>query len=170
MTETIWLFGLPATGKSTVGKHLAGILGMEFHDTDQIAEEACGEPIADYLFKNGEEALRRLEAATIAQVAGQKAVVALSGIGNPDFEDQIQRGIGIWLKAPFETCLKRYHQDENRGANRWMMEREYLRQTWIRNVRGFRRCAKVKFDNTGNNPAAAAQALAERIRSPKGTS
>lgn len=48
LNTSIALVGLPGSGKSTVGRHLARQLGLRFVDSDAEIERRIGMPIKDY--------------------------------------------------------------------------------------------------------------------------
>jgi shikimate kinase len=75
------LTGLRGTGKSSLGRHLAVALRRPFFDTDLLIEQQAGEPIADYVNRQGWEAFRDLEHRVICQVARQRTAVISSGGG-----------------------------------------------------------------------------------------
>jgi shikimate kinase len=55
------LVGMPGGGKSTVGRHLARRLGVDFVDSDAVVERRAGESIRSYFEREGEERFRDLE-------------------------------------------------------------------------------------------------------------
>ena len=52
------LIGLPAVGKSTVGRRLARQLGMDFVDCDARLEQRLGGSIREFFEAEGEERFR----------------------------------------------------------------------------------------------------------------
>jgi len=78
--ESIVLTGMPASGKTTVGKMLAKALGRTFIDTDELIVKVAGKPIVDIFHEDGEEKFRDIEAAVIREIAGtNRAVIATGG-------------------------------------------------------------------------------------------
>ncbi|MEV1330998.1 shikimate kinase [Micromonospora costi] len=74
------LVGAPGSGKTTVGEALAGLLGVEFRDTDLDIERMAGKPIPEIFIDEGEAHFRTLErAAVVAALAGCAGVLALGG-------------------------------------------------------------------------------------------
>lgn len=74
------LVGPPGAGKSTVGRLVAGALGVEFRDTDADIEAVVGKPIPDIFVDDGEAHFRALElAAVAAALASFPGVLALGG-------------------------------------------------------------------------------------------
>ena len=65
MPAHIAFVGLPGSGKSTVGRHLAKRLDRPFIDSDQVIERHIGASIRDFFDQEGEEAFRDLEQTVI---------------------------------------------------------------------------------------------------------
>jgi shikimate kinase/3-dehydroquinate synthase len=71
--------GFMGTGKTSVGRRLAAVLGLPFVDSDAVLVERHG-PIDAQLRAGGEAAFRAREAAVIAEIAdGPPAVLATGG-------------------------------------------------------------------------------------------
>lgn len=79
MNKPIYLYGAPASGKSTLGKRLAQALGAEFVDLDAAIVEAAGCPIPQIFAEKGEPYFRDLEAETLRAVTATAKVIALGG-------------------------------------------------------------------------------------------
>ncbi len=79
--ENIVLIGMPASGKSTVGKILAERLGRKFVDTDDIITKRIGMPISDFFKQEGEERFREIEAEVIKELADKTSLVIATGGG-----------------------------------------------------------------------------------------
>ncbi|HEV8053845.1 MAG TPA: shikimate kinase, partial [Candidatus Limnocylindrales bacterium] len=62
----IVLVGMPASGKSTVGRLVAERLGRPFVDTDELLAGTLGMPVPDYLERHGEPTFREIEAQAVA--------------------------------------------------------------------------------------------------------
>ncbi|GAB2470282.1 shikimate kinase [Xylanimonas ulmi] len=74
------LVGPPGSGKTTVGTLLAGLLGVEFRDTDHDVEVVAGKPIAEIFVDDGESAFRVLEHHAVGRaLAEHDGVLALGG-------------------------------------------------------------------------------------------
>ncbi len=79
--KNIVLTGMPASGKSTVGKILSRMLNMEFIDTDSEIEKLKGVSISD-IFKNvGEDGFRDIETQVIKDVCTRQHCIVATGGG-----------------------------------------------------------------------------------------
>ena len=79
--ENIVLIGMPASGKSTVGKILADRLGRDFIDTDELIKERTKMEIKDFFALHGEEEFRLVESETIKEIADKTSAVIATGGG-----------------------------------------------------------------------------------------
>jgi shikimate kinase len=116
--KTIALVGLSGVGKSSIGRRLAGVLGMPFRDADTEVEAAAGRPIPEIFQQYGEEAFRDGERRVIARLLGEPPHVLATGGGafmNPQTRQLIkERTISIWLKADVEVLARRVGRKESR--------------------------------------------------------
>ena len=76
-SETFFLYGPPATGKSTCARNLAAALGKRAVDLDALIEARVGMSIPDYVAQAGREAFRDAESATLEALCAE----APRGIG-----------------------------------------------------------------------------------------
>ncbi len=83
LPSLIALIGFMGAGKTTVGRMLAGRLGYDFVDTDDLIIQRAGAPIADIFRDQGEPAFRRLETDTLQSLAGRTRTVIAAGGGAP---------------------------------------------------------------------------------------
>lgn len=77
----IVLVGMPASGKTTVGRAVAEALGRPFIDADEALVKAVGRSIPDIFAQEGEPAFRRYEAQTIRELSGHNGCVIATGGG-----------------------------------------------------------------------------------------
>ena len=74
------LVGMPSSGKTTVGKLVAEILGKKFIDTDAEIFNATGKTPAEIIETSGERSFRDIETETVNKIAiGTCAVIATGG-------------------------------------------------------------------------------------------
>ena len=107
-SESIVLIGMPASGKSTVGKILADRLGRAFIDTDELIKDKIGMSISEYFAKHGEAKFREVEASVIREIGGTGSCVIATGGGAILREDNLRAlrytGRLYFIDRPLE-CL-----------------------------------------------------------------
>jgi hypothetical protein len=69
LSMTVCLVGMPGSGKSTVGRQLARLLGWQLLDSDAEIERELGHSIRSHFEQHGEDSFRALEEAMIAKLA-----------------------------------------------------------------------------------------------------
>ncbi len=116
--RNIIVTGFMATGKSSVGRRLAILLGYDFLDLDTLIAAEDGMPISQIFASKGEEAFRALESRMVDRVAGRTGCVVATGGGtivNPRNLEALKRsGVVITLTADAETILSRIGSGEDR--------------------------------------------------------
>ncbi len=99
------LTGFMGTGKTTVGHSLAGKLGMEFVDTDELIESRHG-PISRIFAERGEGAFREIEKAVASELGAKTGLVIATGrrmILDPESQGaQQERAIFCLVATPEE--------------------------------------------------------------------
>lgn len=114
----IILIGLPGSGKSTVGRHLARRLDLPFFDSDHVIEERIGCPIREYFAREGEAAFRDVEEEVIRELTdGPNGVLATGGgaVLRPVNRQRLhQAGKVIYLRSAPEEVHRRVRHDGNR--------------------------------------------------------
>ena len=114
----IYLVGPMGAGKTTVGRHLAELLGREFLDSDHEIERKTGATIPWIFEKEGENGFRNRETMVINELTARSQLVLATGGGvvtqaaNREFLKQ--RGIVVYLYTPVEIQLQRTYRDKNR--------------------------------------------------------
>jgi shikimate kinase len=105
------LVGYRATGKSTVGRLLAGRLGLPFHDADPVLEARHGRPIRTIFAELGEPVFRDWEHQVLADLtAGPPCVLATGGgaVLRPENRALLRgHGFVVWLSAPPDVLAAR---------------------------------------------------------------
>ncbi len=114
----IALIGFMCSGKSTVGRALATLLGLPYVDIDRVVEKRVG-PLVPYFQQHGEEAFRQQEhEALIELLQGPTSVIATGG-GTPCLFDNLERmkqaGTVVWLDVPLDALMPRI---ERSGGDR----------------------------------------------------
>ncbi|WP_167941036.1 shikimate kinase AroL [Desulfobaculum xiamenense] len=77
----VYLVGLRASGKTSLGRALAKRLGREFLDTDELVRQAAGRDVADIVAEGGWESFRRMEREALRGIAADAGAVVATGGG-----------------------------------------------------------------------------------------
>ncbi len=112
------LCGFMATGKTTVGRALAEMLGVPFVDTDDLVEAKAGASIPEIFARDGETRFRDLEAEVCAALAlpdgasgGASGTVIATGGGallrDETFKRLQKLGTMVLLEASLDEVLRR---------------------------------------------------------------
>ena len=113
--QNIFLVGLMAVGKSTVGRQLADALAMPFFDADQEVERRAGAEISWIFDVEGEQGFRDREATVIDDLTQRQGIVLATGGGAILREENrrhlAERGIVIHLDSPIEKIIARTRRD-----------------------------------------------------------
>jgi len=116
--DRIYLIGMMASGKSTVGKLLADQLGYDFVDMDAVIESELGTSINAIFSSQGEAYFRNLEHELLCKLANQDRAVISTGGGTPIYHQGIEimnkSGTIVWLKASKEVIHKRISETKHR--------------------------------------------------------
>lgn len=108
--ENVVLVGMPASGKSSVGKAVAEALGRPFYDSDEEIVKEAGMPIPDYFATYGEAAFRDLESRAIARLSAEvKGAVIATGGGAVLRAENVDRLKGngrlFWLDRSLDRLI-----------------------------------------------------------------
>jgi shikimate kinase len=159
--------GFMGTGKSSVGKQLAGILGYRFLDMDAMIETEEGISIPEIFSSRGEPAFRSLESQMVARVAAQtRCVVATGGgtIADPRNLESLKRcGVIVTLTADIPTILRRVGSGDDRPMLREGDRVERIRTLLDKRAAAYAQ-ADIVLDTSSLGIGEAAQCLVDRLR------
>ena len=115
----VFLIGYMASGKSTLGKALAGALTLPFIDLDVEIERTAGVSITEIIDTKGELHFRKVESAVLKDLLEQNDTgVFATGGGTPVFYNHMDllnaEGETIFLDVPVGELAKRLEGDIKR--------------------------------------------------------
>jgi shikimate kinase len=130
-TDKIYLVGFMASGKSTVGRALAGRLGWRAEDIDELIERRERRTISEIFASQGETYFRSVEREMLQVLQPLRHAVVATGGGtfaDPDNRSAINRdGVSVWIDVPLVDVIARIPLDGRRplAASRADLERLY---------------------------------------------
>ena len=115
----ITLIGMPASGKSCMGRALSKKLGMTYIDTDKLIEAEVGESLSSIISNRGIEEFKRLEENTLKAIEGDGLVISTGGsaIYYPDAMKHLKSiSRVIYLYVGFDVIKERLGDFSKRGV------------------------------------------------------
>lgn len=126
----IVLVGMMGVGKSTIGRKLAQLLNMPFHDADDEIEEAAQLSITEIFDKFGEAYFRDGERRVMARLVQEgRGVIATGGGAFCQEETRqliLEHAISIWLDSDVDTLVDRVGRKDTRPLLRGGDPREII--------------------------------------------
>jgi shikimate kinase len=116
--NNIFLVGPMGAGKSTIGRQVATLLGLDFDDTDHEIQRRTGVDIPTIFDFEGEEGFRKRESAVIDDLTQRGGLVLATGGGsilNPENRRNLSsRGFVVYLYCSPEQQYERTLRDRSR--------------------------------------------------------
>ena len=116
--RNIFLIGPMGSGKSAVGRQLARLFRLSFHDSDADIEAKTGVDIAFIFEKEGEAGFRLRERESIDRLTQLEGVVIATGGGAVIHADNrralAERGVVVYLETSVDQQLERTRQGKHR--------------------------------------------------------
>lgn len=116
--KPIFLLGYMGCGKTTVGKNIAGKIGLEFLDTDDLIEKKHRQTIAEIFSEVGENQFREMEREVLHNIVDYNDCIISTGGGMPCFFDNLalmnENGTTIFLDVSIEELVHRLYYKGNK--------------------------------------------------------
>lgn len=116
--RNIFLVGPMGAGKSTIGRHLADELHLDFFDSDQEIERRTGADIAWIFDLEGEDGFRKREEDIINDLTDKQGIVLATGGGSivsKTVRNRLSaRGIVVYLQTTIDKQVARTQRDKRR--------------------------------------------------------
>ena len=112
MADRLVLVGMMGSGKTTVGRQLAGRLGWDFFDSDAMVEASTGSTVPELFAERGEEAFRAEEGRVLAEALAATSPAVVSAAGGVVLAAENRRllaarAVVVWLRAEPSTLATR---------------------------------------------------------------
>ena len=159
------LVGPPGSGKTTVGRALAALLGVELRDTDQAIEAQQGQSISDIFIDDGEPRFRELERAEVtSSLASHSGVLSVGGgaVMDPMTAAALAGHTVVFLDVGIADAAKRVGFDRSRPLlavnprGQWMRLMDIRRPT-------YERLATFSVQTAGRTPQDIAAEIVQRL-------
>ena len=166
--QNVFLVGLMAVGKSTVGRLLANALDVEFFDTDHVIEERAGAEIAWIFDVEGESGFRVRETRMIEQLTQNKNIVLATGGGAVILAENREwlkaRGVVVYLRAPISEQVERTSRDKTRPLLQTPNPEQKIRE--LMEIRGplYQEVADMVVDTYRRNPKTVSQEICKHLK------
>lgn len=114
----IFLIGYMGSGKSTLGRAVSALSGLQFVDLDNYIEGRFHMSVRELFAQRGEEGFRQVERNMLHEVADFENVIVACGGGTPCLFDNMQymndHGITVFL----DTSIDKLHSRLMRGRHK----------------------------------------------------
>ena len=164
MSENIVLIGMPASGKSTVGRRLAKALNMDFIDTDNLLEQAENTSIQNIVNRRGLTYFRRLEEQILSNLRLENHVISTGGsavYSHAAMQHLSDTGLMVYLKISLQTLNARLNNIDDRGLVK--MPTYPLARLYKERYALYKQAADLSFDNSRPLTALRFDELIEQI-------
>lgn len=164
--SALFLVGMMASGKSTVGKALAARLGWDFFDVDREVERRTGVTVAEIFEKEGEAGFRRRETEMMAELTIRPGCIVAMGGGAPLFEVNrklLKRGLVVRLLSTVSDVLERTRFDTTRPLLRSEDPVAKIRELMLAREPVYAEVSDVEVSTTRTHP----EVVADRILAMK---
>jgi shikimate kinase len=122
------------SGKTSLGRHLAQSLGLDFLDLDQEMDRILGYSFHKLVEEEGWVAFRELEYSICKRFAERKNSIICLGGGTVRYEWNMDvlkgSGLVILLTAPLEVLIKRVKMADRPRVNAGTTVEEDIRMIW----------------------------------------
>jgi shikimate kinase len=166
--KNIFLVGPMGAGKSTIGRHLAEILGKQFKDSDHEIENRTGASIPLIFEIEGEEGFRERETAMLRELSGEQDIVLATGGGIVLAEENREilrrNGFVVYLFATIDVLFQRTRRDRNRPLLNKGDRRKKLEEIMLARDPLYRDVADLVIETDRRPARTVAKEVADKIK------
>ncbi len=164
----VFLVGPMGSGKTTLGRRVADLLGMDFHDCDDAIEACTGASINLIFDIEGEAGFRERESRKLEELAQlDNALISTGGgavLAAANRSLLRSHGTVVWLQASVDQQIRRLELDRSRPLLQAPDRRAKLEQLAADRNPLYEEVADLVFSSGGRGVPLVAQALAELIQ------
>ena len=148
INRNIVLIGMPASGKSTIGKLLAKKMNYEYYDADRYLERKEDVKISTLFSEKGEEYFRNLETKYLKELSQKNGIIISTGGGAVKREKNMQilkeKGIVVFLSRKIEDIAK-----ENHEARPLLKDINNIYKLYVERIELYKRYSDIIIENNG---------------------
>jgi len=171
-TRNIFLIGPMGSGKTAVGRHLARLFRLTFHDSDADIEAKTGVDISFIFEKEGEAGFRVRERESIERLTRLQSIVLATGGGaviDPDNRRWLaERGVVVYLATSIEQQLERTRHARHRPLLNDTDPEEKLKELMLRRAALYAEIARVTVSTDGRRVQLVAEEIHGELRRAHG--
>jgi shikimate kinase len=167
--RNVFLVGFMGTGKTTIGKELAKMMGRKFLDLDAELERRLGKTVGDYFSEHGEVKFREVEERVAIELSTTNNRVIATGGGtilNPRVYEALHAsGLLVCLYTKRDDLVDRLKRNDKRPLVRGQSPeeiRERVEQLLRERSEKYDR-VKIRIDTSDLTPMAAARKIFELV-------
>ena len=165
------LIGMPASGKSCMGKAVAKKLGLRHIDTDKIIEKQYGKSLNELVDTLGREDFMKIEEATLMAFSDDNVILSTGGsaIYYPSAIEHL-RSLGkiIYLYCSYDVIKERLGDYSKRGVI--LREGQTLKDLYDERTKLYEKYADITVDVGGNCYPLYHQRIMDAIKALQGFS
>ena len=170
--HNIFLIGPMGSGKSAVGRHLARLCRLTFHDSDADIEAKTGVDIAFIFEKEGETGFRLREKEAIERLTRLDGVVLATGGGAVIDADNrralAERGAVVYLETSIDQQLERTRHGRHRPLLNDTDPQEKLKELMLRRAALYGEIADLTVSTDGRRVQVVAEEIHRALRRARG--
>lgn len=170
--ENIFLVGPMGSGKSAVGRQLAGRLGLEFVDADAEIESRTGVDIPYIFEKEGEAGFRARERDVLDLLTRQAGVLVATGGGavlDAETRERLRsRGCVVYLRASVDQQLARTRRSGHRPLLKTPDPRGTLERLMQQRAALYETVADLVVETDGRKVRAVVEDILHRLAGTRG--
>lgn len=146
--RNIVLIGMPASGKSTIGKLLSKKINYEYYDVDKYLERKENVKISTLFSEKGEEHFRNLETKYLRELSQKNRIIISTGGGAVKREENMEilkeKGIVVFLSRKIEDIAK-----ENHEARPLLQDINNIYKLYDERIELYKRYSDIIIENNG---------------------
>ena len=163
----IYFCGMIGSGKTTIGRHLAQTLELDFYDLDQEMDRILGYSFHKLVHEKGWVAFRELEYSICKRFAKLDNSIICLGGGTVRYEwnMDVLKGTGpvILLTASLQELIRRVKTADRPRVNLGTTVEEDIRMIWESSKEKYYAAADIVYATDGKSIAAEVQDLKHLI-------